>query len=260
MLPVSGGVVLKPRQPKAGIRTVEVTGEQIAVNGERVNANILRDWLGADADAVIRLQGLSAADQRQLFGLTGEAAAADAGTPAPETSEATATSDTDVTETEAPEAPEAPEVPEAPEAPETSRRSSRHHVSGDRVNVGGSVHVRQDETADEAVAVGGSVEVDGEVSDGVTAIGGPARIEGRVGGDVVSVGGSVYLGPRAVVDGDVTSVGGSVERSPGAVDQRRHLRSRHAPVPAQPGRVPDRSDLGPALGPLGRRLRACWAA
>jgi len=216
VLPVSGGVVLKPRQPKAGIRTVEVTGDEIAVNGERVNANILRDWLGADADAVIRLQGLSAADQRQLFGLTGEAAAAPPA-PAPEVSNPTATSDTDVTETEASEAPEAPEVPEAPEAPETDRRSNRRHVSGDRVNVGGSVHVRQDETADEAVAVGGSVEVEGEVSDGVTAIGGPARIEGRVGGDVVSVGSSVYLGPHAVVNGDVTSVGGTIERSPGAV-------------------------------------------
>ncbi len=219
VLPVSGGVVLKPRQPKAGIRTVEVTGDQIAVNGERVNANILRDWLGADADAVIRLQGLSGTDQRQLFGLTGEGAAAPpASTPA--ASNEAATSDTDVTETsptaEAPEVPEAPEAPEVPEAPETSRRA-RHHVSGDRVNVGGSVHVRKDETADEAVAVGGSVEVDGEVNDGVTAIGGPARIEGKVGGDVVSVGGSVYLGPRAVVNGDVTSVGGSVERSPGAV-------------------------------------------
>jgi cytoskeletal protein CcmA (bactofilin family) len=217
VLPVSGGVVLKPRQPRAGIRTIEVTGDQIAVNGERVNANILRDWLGADADAVVRLQGLSVADQRQLFGLTGEATAVPPA-PAPETSNETATSDTDVTETEpTAEAPEIPEVPEAPEAPETSRRSNRRHVSGDRVNVGGSVHVRQDETADEAVAVGGSVEVDGEVNDGVTAIGGPARIEGRVGGDVVSVGGSVYLGPRAVVNGDVTSVGGSVERSPGAV-------------------------------------------
>ena len=221
VLPVSGGVVLKPRQPRAGIRTVEVTGDEIAVNGERVNANILRDWLGADADAVIRLQGLSAADQRQLFGLTRDATAAPPA-PAPEISNETATSDTDVTETvptaEAPELPEAPpEAPEVPEASETSRRSNRRHVSGDRVNVGGSVHVRQDETADEAVAVGGSVEVEGEVNDGVTAIGGPARIEGRVGGDVVSVGGSVYLGPRAVVNGDVTSVGGSIERSPGAV-------------------------------------------
>jgi hypothetical protein len=213
VLPVSGGVVLKPRQPKAGIRTIEVTGNEIAVNGERVNANILRDWLGADADAVIRLQGLSAADQRQLFGLTGEAAAAPPA-PTPAASDETATSDTDVTEV--PEAPEAPEAPEVPEAPEASRRPSRH-VSGDRINVGGSVHVRQNETADEAVAVGGSVEVEGEVNDGVTAIGGPARIEGRVGGGVVSVGGSVYLGPRAVVNGDVTSVGGSIERSPGAV-------------------------------------------
>ena len=111
--------------------------------------------------------------------------------------------------------------------------------------------MRKDETADEAVAVGGSVEVEGEVSDGVTAIGGPARIEGRVGGDVVSVGGSVYLGPRAVVNGDVTSVGGIGPAEPGR-------RQSTAPPPKSAcsrscaiGEVPDRSDLGPALGATG---------
>jgi cytoskeletal protein CcmA (bactofilin family) len=239
VLPVSGGVVLKPRQPKAGIRTVEVTGDQIAVNGERVNANILRDWLGADADAVIRLQGLSAADQRQLFGISGETAARPPASTSevPDeaaTSDEPATSDVDVTETttEAPEAPAAPEAPEAPEASEL-RIPSRHNA-GSRINVGGSVHVRQNETADDAVAIGGSVDVDGEVSDGVTAIGGDVRIEGKASGDVVSVGGSVYLGPHAVVNGDVTSVGGSIERSPGAtingatseVDMGHFLRNR----------------------------------
>src|SRR3954451_16154148 len=55
VLPVSGGVLLKPRQARAGVRTIEVTGNQIAVNGEPVSARILRDWLGADADPVIRL-------------------------------------------------------------------------------------------------------------------------------------------------------------------------------------------------------------
>ncbi len=215
VLPVSGGVLLKPRQAKAGIRTIEVTGGQIAVNGEPVNAHILRDWLGVDADAVIRLQGLSAADQRQLLGLGEETAAKPpAATPEtsaaePETSEE-ATSDTDVTETEP--TVEAPEPPVPP-------RSAERHTSGSRVNVGGSVSVRRDETADEAVAVGGSVEVAGEVSHDVTAIGGPVRIEGRVGGDVVSVGSSVYLGPHAVVEGDVTSVGGSIEQEPGSVIQ-----------------------------------------
>jgi len=118
----------------------------------------------------------------------------------------------DVTETTG-EQPERPETPEPPEMPNPPGR----HSSGDRVNVGGSVHVRADEVADEVVAVGGAADVEGEASHGVTAIAGPVRIQGKVGGDVVAVGGSVFLGPRAVVDGDVTSVGGHIEREPGAV-------------------------------------------
>ncbi|MFL6232010.1 MAG: hypothetical protein ACJ76N_02660 [Thermoanaerobaculia bacterium] len=217
VLPVSGGVLLTPRQAKAGVRTIEVTGNRIAVNGETVTAHIMRDWLGADADPVLRLLGMTAAEQRQLFGL-GEDAAARPPAAAPEASTEPPTADTGVTETsaEAPERPEAPEAPEPAEIPETPR-SPEHRSAGSRVNVGGSVHVDKDEAADEAVAVGGSVEVEGEVADQVTAIGGPVRIQGRVGGEVVSVGGSVYLGPHAVVDGDVTSVGGNVHREPGAV-------------------------------------------
>src|ERR1700710_1635837 len=67
VLPVSGGVLLKPRQPKAGISSVEVTGGRIAVNGEAVSSRTLRDWLGADAEPVIRLQGLGPRGQRRLF-------------------------------------------------------------------------------------------------------------------------------------------------------------------------------------------------
>jgi hypothetical protein len=216
VLPVSGGVVLKPRKAVAGIRTIEVTGNQIAVNGEVVSPRTVRDWLGADAEPVIRLQAIPAAERREIFGLEAETAA-----PAPTAPEAspsgdeTATSDeTDVTETTG-ERPEQPERPEAPEPPETP--SPGRHSSGDRVNVGGSVHVRADEVADEVVAVGGAADVEGEANHGVTAIAGPVRIKGRVGGDVVAVGGSVFLGPHAVVEGDVTSVGGHIEREPGAV-------------------------------------------
>jgi cytoskeletal protein CcmA (bactofilin family) len=223
VLPISGGVLLNARQPKAGVRTIEVTGPRIAVNGETVTARTLRDWLGADADPVVRLQGLSAAEQRQLFGLGAEAApqpqVAAETSAAPEASTEPPTSDTDVTETsaETPERPEAPEAPEPPETPGSFKPSSSLRSSGSRVNVGGSVRVDKDESADEAVAVGGSVEVEGEVRDDVTAVGGPVRVAGKVGGEVVSIGGSVYLGPHAVVEGDVTSVGGNVHREPGAV-------------------------------------------
>jgi cytoskeletal protein CcmA (bactofilin family) len=223
VLPISGGVLLNARQPKAGVRAIEVTGSRIAVNGETVTARTLRDWLGADAEPVIRLQGLSAGEQRQLFGLGAEAAPPSPA--APETSTEPPTSDTDVTETsaEAPERPEAAETPDRPEAPEppptpgSFKPSPGLRSSGSRVNVGGSVRVDRDESADEAVAVGGSVEVEGEVRDDVTAVGGPVRVAGKVGGEVLSVGSSVYLGPHAVVEGDVTSVGGNVHREPGAV-------------------------------------------
>ena len=207
VLPVSGGVALKPRQPRAGIRTLEVTGKEVAVNGEPVSPRTLRDWLGEDADAILRLQGLSAAEQRQLFGLD-EPAAAESSTDQSAGEEEV----TEVTETPEPAEPETPAEPAEPEKPS-------RHSSGDRVNVGGSVMVSKGEIVSEAVAVGGSVHVaeGAEVETDVAAIGGPARIDGRVGGQVTAVGSSVFLGPHSVVEGGVTSVGGRVHRAPGAV-------------------------------------------
>lgn len=207
VLPVSDGIALTPRQARAGIRTIEVTSEGVAVNGAPVQARTLRDWLGADADLVLRLQGISAAEQRGMFGLEESAAVP------PEEVSAEPPAEQEVSEVD--ELPAEPAEPEEPAAPEEEVRSGRRS-SGSRVNVGGSVTVDRDEVADEAVAVGGSVTVDGEVEQGVAAIGGPARINGKVGHDVVSVGSGVYLGPNSEVDGDVTSVGGQVHREPGA--------------------------------------------
>src|SRR5436305_11309685 len=112
VLPVQGGIVLKPRQQRAGIRTIEVTAEGVAVNGERVSTRTLHDWLGADADSVLRLQGLSAAEQRQVFGLEGGGApaapAAPAATPAPADESAATTS---AGEGEVSDEPAEPETP-----------------------------------------------------------------------------------------------------------------------------------------------------
>src|SRR5687767_14974464 len=37
VLPIRGGVVLTPRESRRGVRAIEVSGDAIAINGERVN-------------------------------------------------------------------------------------------------------------------------------------------------------------------------------------------------------------------------------
>lgn len=221
VLAVSNGVVLKPRTEELGVRTVEVSGDTIAVNGERVSEGVLRAWLGEQAEPILRLRHLRPAERQSLFGLrtgTGE-------TEIPDTSAQPGASaepaDSDAAETpETPEEHEIPEVggtpapPEAPEPPETPETPSIS--TGSRVNIGGGITIDKDEVAEEAVSVLGSVRVEGEVAEDVVAVGGSVVINGRVGGNVVSVGRNVYLGPHAEVMGDVTSVGGTINREEGA--------------------------------------------
>ena len=221
VLPVSEGIVLKPKKARAGIRTIEVAGDRVAVNGEPVSTRTLRDWLGEDASSVLRLQGLSAAEQRQVFGLDDAAGAPEAEeepTPEPEASPAEVAEETPAVTSDVDADADADaevDVAEEPAEP-AAETSSGRHSAGSRVNVLGSVHVRADEIVREAIAIGGSATVDGEVTGEVVAVGGPVRIKGRVGGEVTSVGGSVYLGPNAVVEGNVTSVGGRIHREAGA--------------------------------------------
>lgn len=218
VLLVRSGVVLKPHQEKLGVRTVEVTGETIAVNGERVSPGVLRAWLGEDAEAILRLQALPDAQRRELFGspaVSGEIPAA----AAPETTSGEVEIPSEDEVGEAPEVsgiPEPPEAPEAPEAPEIPEGDDGLRSSGSRVNILGGVTVEKDELAEEVVAVGGSVRVDGEVERDVVAVGGNVRVKGRVGGEVVSVGGSVYLEPGAVIEGNVSTVGGTIHQGEGS--------------------------------------------
>ena len=65
---------------------------------------------------------------------------------------------------------------------------------------GGDVTVERNERLEgDAVAIGGSVTVNGEVT-----------------GDATSIGGTLTLGPDAVVRGDAVSVGGTLNRAPGS--------------------------------------------
>lgn len=258
VLPVSGGIVLTPRQPRRGVRTIEVTGNAIAINGEKLPTQTVRDWLGEDADPVLRLLAVDAGRRRNLFGLQADTGRPSASEEAAEAEDTAETDETTAEETPSPDdeeavlgGPEAPEVPEAPEAPEPGdvpEPGDPSNHSGSRVKFGGSITVEKDELAEEAVAIGGSVRVDGEVSRDVVAIGGPVRINGRVGGDVTSVGSSVHLGPSAVVDGDVSSVGGTINRAEGS-----RILGSTSEVGMSPfrGRGPWRDrDFEPGFGPF----------
>jgi hypothetical protein len=176
VLPVRGGIALRPKTPMPGVRSIEVTGGAVAIDGRSVTGAELRDKLGVDADLILQLSYLDAALQRTLVDPVRA--------PAPETP--------------APPA-DAPLVttPSAPPAPRAPRRE-RH--ARERIRFGGSVTVDEDETVEgDVVVIGGSATVNGEVT-----------------GDVVAVAGSIHMGPRANVHKGVVVVGGSLAREPGS--------------------------------------------
>jgi hypothetical protein len=88
----------------------------------------------------------------------------------------------------------------------------------DRVSFGRSIEIRADESTGEAVCIGCSITVAGEVEGDAVAVGGTVHIEssGRVMGNAVGVGGRVRLEPGATVEGDAVAVGGSVQVADGA--------------------------------------------
>lgn len=229
VLPIRNGVVLTPRQERLGVQTIEVSGDTIAVNGEKVSEGVVRAWLAEDADLILRLHRLPPQERQALFGLrTGGAApdedagdAAEVADAASDEGGAAGDAEEEVGETEIPaEGEVVPAVPGAPEPPEPPEEVESPEVTtgtlGSRVKFGGSITIDKNERAEEAVAILGSVRVDGEVSREVTAVGGSVTINGLVGGEVTAVGGDVRLGPNAEVDGDVSSVGGTVIRAEGA--------------------------------------------
>jgi uncharacterized RDD family membrane protein YckC len=86
-----------------------------------------------------------------------------------------------------------------------------------RVSISDFTYVGPEETVPgNAVAVLGSVKVDGTVDGNSVAVMGSNTINGAVHGNVVAVLGSIKLGPEARVDGNVVAVVGTVSRAPGA--------------------------------------------
>lgn len=157
------GVALRPRAAVRGVGVVEVADGMVAIDGQPATGAELREKLGgADADLVLQLSYLSDANRRVLFSLP----------------------------------PEAAPVPRAEER-RGRRLRGRFEGDEDRVSIfSGDIEIKAGERLDgDAVAIGGSV-----------------RVAGDVRGDVVSVGGRVTLEPTASVGGNVVVVGGTLDR------------------------------------------------
>src|SRR5215471_4901316 len=93
--------------------------------------------------------------------------------------------------------------------------SARSGSNNDRVQIGSSISVNEDEEVGNLVCIGCSVHVKGTCGD-VVAIGGGVFIEGTVRGDVVAIGGGAKLTDTAHVNGDLVTIGGGLSRDQGA--------------------------------------------
>lgn len=68
------------------------------------------------------------------------------------------------------------------------------------IKIGSDVHIEKDMRVNDAVAVGGSVYVDGIVD-----------------GDAVAVGGTIHLGEEAIIHGDAVTIGGDIDQAEGSM-------------------------------------------
>jgi hypothetical protein len=229
VIPIRGGILLQPRKERLAVRSIEIAGSSIAINGERMPLTSVREWLGPqEAAPVLRLLEMSPGDRRALFGLDREGAlpAPPDAPDAPDVPDMDTDTDTDVdtdlaVDTDASAVPAPPLPPGLPDdeegqtADDTADDGSKARI-GQQVRFGSGVTVGKDEIAESVAVIGGSVRVEGEVEENVAAIFGSVRIDGRVGGNVSAINGKVILGPKAEIQGNVSSVGGRIERQPGS--------------------------------------------
>jgi hypothetical protein len=290
---VHNGVLLKPRLERIqrlGVREIEITGDAVAVNGAHVSPEVLRSWIGeTEAPTLLRLLDLSPVDRQTLFDLKHDVTAAPTpggtgggpGAPPPAANDRAAAAgagaaaevgdEEDRGRASVPSTPPtstAPVPPEAAQPPEPSPPTppipptpptSPVVNAGSRVRFAGPVTVEKNEVAEDVVAIGGSVHVEGEVNRDVTAVGGSVRINGRVGGDVTAVGGTVHLGPRAEVMGDVAAIGGTVIRDSGAVVHGSLSDVGSVWPGLWHGRDDDWDNRWVLLAPIGHSLRLFWS-
>lgn len=84
------------------------------------------------------------------------------------------------------------------------------------VSIGQDAELKEGDSAQQVVVIGGSANIAGAVDEDVVIVGGDAQIDGDVANNVVVVMGTVHLGPKAVIHRDFVVVGGKAEVAEGA--------------------------------------------
>jgi hypothetical protein len=186
VLSLQDGVGLVPRSRDAGIRIIEIRNGAVSIDGMTATGDQLRMRLGADADVILRVSYLDAAQQRQLSD-DGQPGAA---SPSP--------------------------VPPVPPVPENRPRRERR--GNEIVRFGADVTVERDEIVEEVVVIGGNATINGEVDGELTVIGGNATLgpEAVIRDDVAIVGGTLNRAPGSVIEGRIQNVAVGDERWRGA--------------------------------------------
>lgn len=198
--PLRNGVLLSPKYAPASVGDIEVSGGTISIGGRAATGAEVESLLGAaDADLVIRLSYVRPEDVARRLA---SAPVAPPRTPGPAPTGVITRADT-AGAAGTPAAPTAPPEPaEPPEPPEPP--------VGDQVRMGEDITIAKDQTVlGDVVAIGGDVEVHGQVLGDVVSVGGVLRLydTARVNGDAVAVGGRLEKDPGAQVLGKTTTVG-----------------------------------------------------
>lgn len=100
--------------------------------------------------------------------------------------------------------------------PGKSTRHSSRHGGNPKVVIGNNAEVREGETVDAFVVIGGNGVVKGKVLDAAVVVGGNLDISGEVGDAAVAVLGNLHVRSNAVVNGDAVSIGGQLNTEDGA--------------------------------------------
>src|SRR5688500_12143238 len=189
VLILQDGVGLVPRSRDAGIRIIEIRNGAVSIDGMTATGDQLRMRLGADADLILRISYLDAAQQRQLAGDVPPPGGVQPGAALP---------------------PPVPPVPES--GPRRERRGN------EIVRFGADVTVDRDEIVEEVVVIGGNATINGEVDGELTVIGGNATLgpEAIIRDDVAIVGGTLNRAPGSVIEGRIQNVAVGDERWRGA--------------------------------------------
>ncbi len=217
VLTLSDRYLLQPTDPDAGFRVIEITAGAIAVDGETVTGDRLRDLVGDAATTLVDISRLgsaegSAEELRQRIERLSEERRLKAEQLEEQVAEL---EDLEAERLEAVE--ESLEDARREQRRDERQRRRRGSVRTDtRVSFGSSLTVEDNETSRDVVVLGGSLDVEGKVRGDALVVGGSAEIRGEVSGTVTAVGGSISLGPGARIEGDAISIGGAVHRDPSA--------------------------------------------